>query len=253
MVLSSAPERLAARPGEPGGENTLVVPLVAGDTTAQSRPGAIASGLLAPLAARFAVSVAPPSEVSLLESHLEEWLAQSPRLLLLPFGQPAVRELAALAEPLQPGLVGRRGEEVSRHAFPTPTGAVTRPIFAPLEGVACAETQLAPLLRLFPGWPDHYLCLSSSSIRLALLCCPAGDEEQGEAASAVLFLLETALGLRASRWKADGEILLSYIQSLVGAVLRGPALQCADTLQSYSPCSLLTPPWLRGGRAESGQ
>lgn len=256
MVQPVVHERAATQTVESGAGAVLIVPLVGGETADQARAKAIASGLLEPLADRFAARVAAPLDLAETHSHVMEWLSQSTRLLLLPFGRTAGRGLPLLIAGLERALAEETGGQVSLNVLPAPRGAVKRPIFAPLEGVACAEAQLAPLLRCFPGWSVQYLCLSSGPLRLVLFCDQASGGEQGgptEEALAVLDLLEMGLGWRVGRWKGDGEIFLSYIQSLVGGVLRGPVLQCADTLQSSSSLHLLTPPWLRAGRADGRQ
>jgi hypothetical protein len=245
MVLTFVHDPPAPGTAEPVPGAALIVPLVAGNTADPSRAEAIASLLLEPVAARFGATLAAPCDMAETESHVQQWLSQAPRLLLLPFGRPSARWLPSLVESLQRAVAAATGQEVTLRAFPTPAGAVTRPLFAPLEGVASAEAQLTPLLRLFPGWPGQFLCLSSGEAMLALFCDPAGGEEQGrrgKEALAVKGLLEIGLGLRAGGWRGDGELFVSYVQSLVGAVLRGPVLQCADTLQNNALLHLLTPP-----------
>lgn len=233
---------------EPCADAALIVPLVGGLPSDQARAGAIASGLLEPLTGRFAARIADPLDVAEAHSHVAAWLSQATRLLLLPFGRSAGSALPLLIEELERALAEQSEEQVSRSVLPAPSGAVMRPIFAPLEGVACAQSQLTPLLQHFPGWPLRYLGLSAGPLRVALYCDEGACGQRGPSGehSSLLALLEMGLGWRAGRWKGDGELVISYIQSLVGGVLRGPVLQCADTLSSTSH-QLLTPPWLRQG------
>lgn len=232
----------------PGTAAALIVPLVGGMPSDQARARDIARGLLEPLAGRFAAGIAEPLDVAEAHSHVTEWLSKATRLLLLPFGRSAGSALPSLIEDLERALAEQSEEPVRRSVLPAPSGAVKRPIFAPLEGIACAQSQLAPLLHHFPGWPPRYLGLSAGSLSVALYCDEGAYDQRGPTGehSSLLDLLEMGLGWRAGRWKGDGELVICYIQSLVGGVLRGPVLQCADTLSSTSQ-QLLTPPWLRQG------
>ena len=231
MVLASS-----AHDVEPGTQmvppvTALIVPLLDRGTTESARAETIAQGLLEPLAARFAARVASACDLCETAGQVGEWLGLSTRLLLLPFG--GCR--APLGAGLESALSAHTGERVSPHTFPAPTGAASGPIFAPLEGVACAANQLTPLLRLFPGWSDQYLGLSCGAVRLVLFCPSGGGERQqasGEAARAVLELLESGCVRRSGPWQRDGELFASYLRSLVDAVLRGSFLQCADTLHT---------------------
>jgi hypothetical protein len=248
MMMHTVRERAGAQAVEPDAVAALLVPLVGGMAADQGRATAIARGLLEPLVGRFAARVADPLDVAEAPSHVTEWLSQATRLLLLPFGRRAAGTLPLLIEDLECALAEHSGEHVIRNVLPAPSGAVVRPIFAPLEGVACAQTQLTPLLRHFPGWSPRYLGLSAGSLRLVLYCDQVGGDQRDpiEANPLLLDLLEMGLGWRAGRWKDDGEIFVSYIQSLVGGVLRGPVCAVQDTLSSTS-LHLLTPPWLRPG------
>ena len=224
----------------------LLVPVIAGEAGTPGVIGSIAEQLLGLIAQRYPVTAAPAVSPPEIEARLESWLPQESRLMLLSFGPTA---LHALTDTLSAALRRAAGEDVHQQALPLPSGTPDRPVFSPLEGVTCAQRQLAPLVSQFPGWQGTYLRLEAGGRQVILICGHPG--QGGEcttlSASTIIRLLAAGLCGQNGPLKRDGEILASYLLSLVGAVLR--QVFHSESTISAVPSSFLLPPWLAGARA----
>ncbi len=203
-------------------DRPLLLPVISADAATPVEVGRIAEQLLGQIAQRYQVDVAPQVTPAQIEAGLVTWLSRAEQLMFLSFGPAEAASLQTLVGTLHAKLSQAAGREANQRALPLPFAVPDRPVFAPLEGVGCPQGQLAPLVSKFPGWQGTYLYLEAGSRRVVLTC---GQPGRGEAcaesgASLIISSLAAALCGQEGRLKRDGEILASYFQSLLGAVLR---------------------------------
>lgn len=226
----------------------LLLPVIAGNSAAPAMVGSIAEQVLARVAQRYPITVAPLVYPEQIEAGLETWLRQAEQLAFFPFGRTTTTELQALTDAIHAKLAQAAGEVVHRQTLPLPAAMPDRPVFSPFEGISCPQRQLAPLVSQFPGWQDTYLCLEAGSWQIILACGRPDPAEECHTTgtSHIISSLAAALCGQEGRLTRDGEILASYLQSLVGAVLRQAF--GSQSIVSAVPSSFLLPPWLAGER-----
>jgi len=184
--------------------------------------GALAAGLLAPIATRYAATVASPVAACWLEREMAATLHRATRHLLLPWGARAAHTVRSVIPSLKQALHQITGEQVHQSPISAPVGVSAFPVFAPLEGPAIAQSQLAPLARQFPCW-QQYVRLSCGAVQVILVGGADDDPDAGvrrDQDLLALSLLQVALGAQERAGRRDGDIYLSYVRSLVSALLR---------------------------------
>jgi hypothetical protein len=226
----------------------LLLPVIAAEAGAPGVVGSIVEQLLGLVAQRYTVTVAPAVIPSQVEADLETWLNQANQLMLVSFGPTATTALQALLDTIHDALQRAAGEDAHQQVLPLPSAVPDRPVLSPLEGVACPQRQLAPLVSQFPGWQGTYLCLEAGGRQIILTCGQPRQVGQCRttSASTIISSLAAALLGQDGPLKRDGEILASYLQSLVGAVLR--QVFHSESTISAVPSPFLLPPWLAGAR-----
>jgi hypothetical protein len=239
------------RPGRsvtPGGKEEDVHSHQRTHPCAQREHNEIAEQLLSLVAQRYSVAVAHPVIPAQIETDLEARLRRENQLMFVPFGQSAAVALQALSDTIHAALQRAAGEDALRRELPLPSAAPDRPVLSPLEGITCPQRRLAQLISLFPAWQGTYLCLEAGNRLIILTCGHAGQAWPGQtkSASTIVGSLAAALLGQDGPLKRDGAILASYLQSLIGAVLR-QAFHCESTIAAV-PSSFLLPPWLAGAR-----
>lgn len=226
----------------------LLLPVIAEEAGATGVVGQIAEQLLGLVAQRYPVAVAHRVIPAQVETDLETRLQQESQLLFVPFGMPAAMALQALKDTIHAALQRAAGEDARQRELPLPSAAPDRPVLSPLEGITCPQRQLAHLISVFPAWQGTYLCLEAGDRQVILTCgqpCQAWPG-QAKSASTIISSLAAALLGQDGPLRRDGAILASYLQSLIGAVLR-QAFHCESTIAAV-PSSFLLPPWLAGVR-----
>lgn len=226
----------------------LLVPVIANEAGTSGVVESIAEQLLGKVTRHYAVTVATATSPPQIEASLETWLHQARQIAFVSFGLTATMALEALRDSIHTGLKRVAGEDVRPRTLPLPSAMPDRPVFSPLGGIACPQWQLDPLVRRFPGWQGTYLSLEAGNSQLILTCGQPGQvgETHTISASSIIRLLNAALCEQEGPLKRDGDILASYLQSLVGAVLR-QAFKSESTISAV-PSSFLLPPWLAGVR-----
>lgn len=225
-----------------GRSHAMLLACIADAETVQEQQGALIEQFLHLLAQRYAVTVAPLADAARVQEELANYLQQTERLLLMPFGLAATRHLQSVIEPTSSMLRTATGEDVSQTHLTAPYATTVRPIFAPMEGLASPRQQLDPLVRQYPGWQSPYLLLAAGSKQIIFLCgqeCEVPHDAEATV-STIIAMLASHLCQHESKWKRDGEILASYLSSLVSALLT-EVFSCESTINAVPPSILLPP------------